>query len=345
MGLRHSPKIVTDGLIMALDAGNIRSYDANSTNYTWYNPDTTRVSTTNLQVSNNTGSSKFAFGSSGRSEWDPSNDDQIGIGQAVDTSSVIVGDHVFLDLSASSNGTLLVKVTSLNGTSGSQNTFGIQVVESTGNMASSVDLSGETVALTIYPGVPGANNGISSTLPGVIKGATHSNVNGGVFSFDGSDDEIFVGDTGHTGLASLFAFINQEGTQGSYDGIIYSRGSGNNIAGLSANGAGGNLNYTWYNQSNTYNTDTGLSIPNNTYCMIGMAVDSSKADIYVNLSKFTNSVSHSASMNMNDLKIGRDEYGSRYFTGKIACVLMYNRYVTEVEVKQIYNALKGRFGL
>ena len=30
MGLAHSPRIVTDGLVLALDAGNIKSYDPNA---------------------------------------------------------------------------------------------------------------------------------------------------------------------------------------------------------------------------------------------------------------------------------------------------------------------------
>ena len=195
-----------------------------------------------------------------------------------------------------------------------------------------------------YPGSGSTWSDLIGNNNGSITSATFVSSSPKSFSFDGSDDEIVVGATGHTGLASLFAFINQNGTQGSYDGIIYSRGTGSNIAGLSANGQGGNLSYTWAGSSSTYNANTGLSIPNSTYCMIGMSVDSSKADIYVNLSKFTNSVSHS-NISIDDLKIGRDEYSSRYFKGNIAFVLMYNRYITELEVKQNFHALRGRFGL
>jgi hypothetical protein len=195
-----------------------------------------------------------------------------------------------------------------------------------------------------YPGSGSTWSDLIGNNNGSITSSTFVSSSPKSFRFDGLDDEIVVGDTGHTGLASLFAFINQDGTQGSYDGIIYSRGSGSNIAGLSANGQGGNLSYTWASQYNTYNANTGLSIPNSTYCMIGMAVDYSKADIYVNLSKFTNSVSHS-NMSIDDLKIGRDEYGSRYFKGNIAFVLMYNRYITELEVAQNFNAIRDRYGI
>ncbi|MBC7869012.1 type II secretion system protein [Candidatus Saccharibacteria bacterium] len=38
-------------------------------------------------------------------------------------------------------------------------------------------------------------------------------------------------------------------------------------------------------------------------------------------------------------------YPGRYFKGKIAAVLMYNRQLSDAEHKQIFNALKGRYGL
>ena len=126
---------------------------------------------------------------------------------------------------------------------------------------------------------------------------------------------------------------------------MFNRGSGSNISGLSVNGQNGNVTYTWYNASNTYTTNTSLSIPADTYCMVGMSVDSSKADVYVNLSKFTNSVTHSASMEWTSLNLGRDSYNERCFNGDMGIALMYNRYLTESEVKHNYNALKGRFGL
>ena len=343
MSVAAGPDIVEDGLILAVDPENIKSYNPNGTNYTWYDADTTRVSTSTLQVSNNTNSDKFGFGPGIRSAWNPASDYEINIGQDVDTTSVVVGDYIFCDFSASSNGTLLAKVISLKGTSSNQEVFEIEIVESTGGMTGYVSLSGEDCSFTIYPRKIGPSNLVGNNN-GRVTGTTFVSSSPKSFSFDGSDDEIVIGDTGHTGLASLFAFINQDGTQGSYDGIVYNRGSGNNIAGLSANGQGGNLSYTWANSSSTYNANTGLSIPNNTYCMIGMAIDSSKADIYVNLSKFTNSVSHS-NMSIDDLRMGRDEFGSRYFKGNIAFVLMYNRYITELEVAQNYNALKSRFGL
>jgi len=80
MGTFYNTKIVTDGLVLGVDFANTKSYNPNSTNYTWYNPDTTRVSSSSLLVSNNTNSSRFGFGPNDRSQWDPIYDTEIGIG-------------------------------------------------------------------------------------------------------------------------------------------------------------------------------------------------------------------------------------------------------------------------
>ena len=43
--------------------------------------------------------------------------------------------------------------------------------------------------------------------------------------------------------------------------------------------------------------------------------------------------------------IGKRPAGGNQFPGSIACAMLYNKSLTEAEVKQNYNALKGRFGL
>lgn len=196
--------------------------------------------------------------------------------------------------------------------------------------------------------VDGFDGQIAKTSPSAMIQAASPNA----FRFVGTNTRInfYKGDFSawYTGLASLFAFIKSDGAESSQDayaGIMFNRGSGSNISGLSVNGQNGNVTYTWYNASNTYTTNTSLSIPADTYCMVGMSVDSSKADVYVNLSKFTNSVTHSASMEWTSLNLGRDSYNERCFNGDMGIALMYNRYLTESEVKHNYNALKGRFGL
>jgi hypothetical protein len=52
--------------------------------------------------------------------------------------------------------------------------------------------------------------------------------------------------------------------------------------------------------------------------------------------------------NFNIIDIGRHEnwtYGTSYFSGSIANVVVYNRVLSRTEVLQNYNSMKGRFGL
>ena len=47
----------------------------------------------------------------------------------------------------------------------------------------------------------------------------------------------------------------------------------------------------------------------------------------------------------SSFRIGMRPAGGGQFPGSIACAMLYNKSLTEAEVKQNYNALKGRFGL
>ena len=47
----------------------------------------------------------------------------------------------------------------------------------------------------------------------------------------------------------------------------------------------------------------------------------------------------------SNFRIGMRPAGGGQFSGRIACAMLYNKSLTEAEVKQNYNALKGRFGL
>jgi hypothetical protein len=45
------------------------------------------------------------------------------------------------------------------------------------------------------------------------------------------------------------------------------------------------------------------------------------------------------------LLIGAFSTGSNVFTGRIANVLVYNRVLTDAEIKQNFEALRGRYGI
>lgn len=66
MALAHSPKIITDGLVLCLDAGNTKSYPGSGT--TW----------TDLSGQGNNGTITGAVYSNGYFDFDAANDDDNG---------------------------------------------------------------------------------------------------------------------------------------------------------------------------------------------------------------------------------------------------------------------------
>jgi hypothetical protein len=163
--------------------------------------------------------------------------------------------------------------------------------------------------------------------------------------FDGTND--FVQCTGSLTLtaATFVSWIRRNGTQDQYDGILYSRGS--NATGM-AFYTSNQLGYTWNNAINTYTWNSGLTIPNLTWCMVALSVTSTAATAYLGqidgITTATNTVSHASSL-LDDIKLAQDDNGGRFFNGNIAIAQIYNRALSATEIRQNYNATKTRFGL
>jgi hypothetical protein len=187
-----------------------------------------------------------------------------------------------------------------------------------------------------------SRSGINGTL---TNDPTFNSGNGGSVVFDGTND--FVQCTGSLTLtaATFVSWIRRNGTQGQYDGILYSRGS--NITGM-AFYTSNQLGYTWNNNANTYTWNSGLTIPNLTWCMVALSVTSTAATAYLGqidgITTATNTVSHASSL-LDDIKLAQDDNGGRFFNGNIAIAQIYNRALSSTEITQNFNATKTRFGL
>ena len=179
----------------------------------------------------------------------------------------------------------------------------------------------------------------------LTNGPTFSSANGGSLTFDGTNDYVQVTGSITTSTATFIVWVRRNGNQDQYDGILYSRGS--SVTGLNLQ-SGNQVAYTWNDAPNTYNWSSGLTVPNLSWCMCAVAIDSSSAVAYLcqssGITSATNSVSHTSTV-IDDINIGRDEFISppRYFTGNIAQALIYNRALSAQEVQQNYNATKSRY--
>jgi hypothetical protein len=213
-------------------------------------------------------------------------------------------------------------------------TTGLQLYLDAGNASS---YSGSGTAWNDLSG-----NGRNGTL---TNGPTYSSDNGGSIVFDGSND--FVQCTGSLTVtaATFVTWIRRNGNQGQYDGILFSRGT--SVTGMDFQ-LSNQIAYTWNNAVNTYNWQSGLIVPDATWCMIAVSVTSTAATAYLcqasGITTATNTVSHTSSV-IDDIKIAFDDAAARYFNGRIAIAQLYNIALSADQVSQNFAADRGRFGV
>ena len=211
-------------------------------------------------------------------------------------------------------------------------TTGLQLYLDAGN-ASSYPGSGTTwTDLTV--------NGRNGTL---TNGPTYSATNGGSIVFDGTND--FVQCTGSLTVtaATFVSWIRRNGNQDQYDGILFSRGT--NTTGMNFQ-VSNQLGYHWNDNINTYGWQSGLTIPDLTWCMIAVSVTNTAATAYLcqssGITTATNTVSHGSSL-LNDIKLAQDDAGSRFYNGNIAIAQLYNIALSAEQISTNFAADRGRF--
>jgi hypothetical protein len=180
----------------------------------------------------------------------------------------------------------------------------------------------------------------------LTNGPTYTSADGGSIVFDGTNDFVQCSGSITATAATFVTWIRRNGTQSDYDGIIYSRGA--TATGIQFFGTTNRIAYTWNNAVNTYTWNSGLTIPDLTWCMVAVSVTSTSATAYLcqssGITSATNTVSHT-STTLNDIKIGQDDLGGRFFTGNIATAMIYDRALSAAEITQNFNALRSRYGL
>ena len=181
----------------------------------------------------------------------------------------------------------------------------------------------------------------------LTNGPTFSLDNGGAFEFDGTNDYVDISGSITVSAATFLAWIRLDDlSQTSYTGIVFSRNPSGSISGMNFYAATENIGYHWNDASNTYSWDSGLTIPNQEWCMVALTVSSSVATAYLfrssGMTSATNSVSH-GSTTLDAIKVGADVPTNRYLDGRISVAMVYNKALTASEVAQNYNAIKSRY--
>ena len=187
-----------------------------------------------------------------------------------------------------------------------------------------------------------SGNGRNGTL---TNGPTYSSDVGGSIVFDGTDDFVQCSGSLTVTAATFVCWIRRNGSQGTYDGILFSRGT--SVTGMLFY-TSDQLGYTWNNAIDTYTWNSGLTVPDLTWCMVAVSVTSTAATAYLGqasgITTATNTVSHTSTV-LDDIKLAFDDATIRYFTGNIAIAQLYNRALSAAEIQQNFNATRGRYGI
>lgn len=175
----------------------------------------------------------------------------------------------------------------------------------------------------------------------LTNGPTFSSDNLGNIVFDGSNDYFSTSNVTLSRNCSILFWFKDNNPGNWTDIFSFQTGDDNTASRLEKNGTVA-YQYNWYKSGFV----TGTILFNHTgtkYDFISLVFDDTNATCYQNAVQTAQSASSdfgSASV----IHFGKRLTG-QYWTGNIAQVSIYNRALTALEVKQNYNALKGRFEL
>ena len=203
----------------------------------------------------------------------------------------------------------------------------------------------------------------TNSLVGNIKGSLINDIefstdDQGNWVFDGIDDYIEVLSNGNGSIFSVQDYTLdmwfKSNFNGTYD-VLWSYDHNthtnpfysqhlriNNVVG----GVSGILLYAWNRNGSSVRTVNAGTITTGWYncCVTKSPIE---AKMYLNgILKNTNTfTSETVSYYDQEVWIGRSNFGTGIAKGNFSSIKFYNKVLTDNEVQQNYNALKGRFGL
>jgi len=197
-----------------------------------------------------------------------------------------------------------------------------------------------------------SGNGNDGTL---VNGVGFDSANLGNITFDGANDHVNINprllDNANRG--TVIVWFNKRIWDSSRWDTIFSKANGlgfnNNHIQISRQSTSDQISLTISNNtsSTTTSVNTG-SIEDNVWYQIGMTWNGSVLIGYLNGDEIDRTnTTITIPDNSTHVTLGEGAAGntSRYFNGFISSCFCYNRALTEAEIKQNFNALRGRYGL
>ena len=184
-----------------------------------------------------------------------------------------------------------------------------------------------------------ANNGTLTNME-VPAGGDYSTDNGGSLSFDGVNEYAPIGTSQFPFGASpgtLSCWVKTNTISGGFSWIVsYGSANAGQSRFLGINGS------TYY--FGGYSSDITVSgVPLNSWFNMVGVYNGTSASMYINGVLVSGPTALSWNTVASSAQIGRQTNGGEYWNGNISQVSIYNRALSDTEIRQNYDALKGRF--
>ena len=346
MGISYSPKIVTRGLVLCLDAANIKSYPGILGSELVTNSIVTQIDGTTFNVVRDAGQN---------------------IGLTL--CNVEAGKTYYLDYFISSyTGTVSASFRINNNGANLTPTTGISSAgrfnaKFTANVSGSFTIIGDntgTNLLVDYVSVREVLSGTGQTwfdLSGngrngtLTNGPTYGSSNGGSIVFDGVDDFVIgtsnlpiSGDSTFT--ISYWAIWDAASFSGGFPSGVGNNSTGVSNSGLSTTWSSGRIALDFWN--NRFRANTPLNVQQWYHVsFVKSAGPTSSTVLYVNGVSVPGAVENgdlTPNITLSTFVVGRLD-ATRLFQGRINGVMIYNRALSAAEVQQNFNATRGRYGI
>ena len=206
------------------------------------------------------------------------------------------------------------------------------------------------------------NNLGTSSITGILtNNPSFSSSNIGTIAFDGVDDYINLGKNSinwaNITETTIIGWIRTNTTPLHVTGLIAQGdfNSGGQDFSLGYDGGGANpatrVSFHWKNIWNTEDARievNQLTLTN--WNMFAGRANLNRINLWVNDGRLQNTRTGLNNTKVidqvnYDMVIGKASYTGRYISGNIGAVLIYNRYLTDIELLNNFNAMRGRFGI
>jgi hypothetical protein len=181
--------------------------------------------------------------------------------------------------------------------------------------------------------------GNTGTLTG---GPTYSSTNGGSIVFNGSTQYAPIG-------TSAFPFGSSAGTLSCWAKTNTISGSFSWIVSYGTPGAGQSrflgINASTYYFGGYGDDITASGVPANTWINMVGVYDGTNASMYINGVLVSGPTAKSWNAVASNAQLGRQTNNGEYWNGNISQVSIYNRALSASEIRQNFNALRGRYGI